>query len=96
MIPQKANYDYRSTPLKPHSALPSRPLSSNKMAQPQPVKRLEQPDRILVNPIKIGGGKIPGYQNNNFLKANSRPSGDRGVVRVLSNNDQKVINIYKK
>jgi hypothetical protein len=91
--PHKAN-DYKSTPLKTPAIAASRPMSS-KIAQP--IKRtIEQPDKILINPIKIGGCKIPGYQNNNFLRANSRPTGDRGVVRVLSNNDQKVINIYKK
>jgi hypothetical protein len=98
-IPQRAAYDYRSTPVKP-SIANSRPMSTKAAAVPNRImpgiQVMDQPDKILVNPIKVGGGRIPGsYQNNNFLKANSRPATDHGVIKVMSN-EKKLLNIYRK
>jgi hypothetical protein len=81
-------YDYKSNPLKPNNIIATRPNSSKISVK----KPLETADKILLNPIKIGGGKIP----NNYLRPNSRPTGEQNLVRVLSNNDQKIINIYNR
>jgi hypothetical protein len=76
--------DYKSTPLK------SRP-SSQRIEKTPVIKKKEPDHRILVNPIKIVDNKKPA---NNFLKA-ARP-GDHGVIKVISNNEQKYLNIYRK
>lgn len=77
--------DYRSTPIK------SRP-SSQRVLEKTPIIKKREPDhRILVNPIRIVDSKKP---TNNFLKP-SKPA-DHGVIKVITNNEQKYLNIYRK